>query len=757
MSQGQLHVVVRHLRRLVGEGSAEPTDRQLLARFAAGRDEAAFAALVERHGPLVWGVCRRALRHAEDAEDAFQATFLVLARRAAAVGWRESVHNWLYEVASRLAAEVRRKAARRRFHEARAARRAPAEALPDEAGRELGAVLDEELRCLPARYRAPLLLCYLEGKTSDQAARDLGWSLRTLERRLAQGRALLRQRLTRRGITLSAALLAPALSRGAAVRALLTVRTIKAAVSFAAGASGAPAGAAAMAQGVLRGMLMTRLKIAAAVLLVLGTLTGAGALVQHALAAPGGDPEPRAREAPAAAKGGGGAREAPAAPVAFAHRLWEVMDLVREKHPEPPARGDMILAAAKALFQAAKSEPPDDLERRAGRVKTRQQLADFLREVWPAGAQAPAEDLRLAALEGLFAAVPGQGAFLPPEEVRVQEQISGNRYVGTGIQIRVHPTEKMPQIVTPFKGGPADRGGIKRDDLIVEVNGKATRDVPLRTVVDWLRGDEGTTLVVAVRQPGASETRTVKMTRSVVPFETVMGHRRAGEEGWDYRIDPQAPIGYVRLSGMRSSAPHELRRIERRLRAEGARALVLDVRFSRGDSDLHNAALVAGALLDGGLMWRVQGADKQVQEFRAGRECLFRDWPLVVLINDHMGSPEGAVAAALQDNGRAVLVGEASRSAGYVTSVLPLSGGQGALSFRTGRLERPARDRGWPLQPDHLVPMTKEQQQALQTWWFAQERGAPPEQPADKPAADPQLGKAVELLRAALKKADEGR
>src|SRR5437868_5481508 len=111
MSHGQLQLVVRHLRRLAGQEGAEPTDRQLLERFAAGRDEDAFAALVERHGALVWGVCRRALRHTQDAEDAFQATFLVLARKAAVVRWRESVHNWLYEVASRVSAEARTKAA----------------------------------------------------------------------------------------------------------------------------------------------------------------------------------------------------------------------------------------------------------------------------------------------------------------------------------------------------------------------------------------------------------------------------------------------------------------------------------------------------------------------------------------------------------------------------------------------------------------------------------------------------------------------
>ena len=110
MSQGQLHVVVRHLRRLVGEGSAEPTDRQLLARFAAGRDEAAFAALVERHGPLVWGVCRRVLHDPHLAEDAFQATFLVLVRRAGSIRKHGSVGSWLHGVAYRVAVKARTRA-----------------------------------------------------------------------------------------------------------------------------------------------------------------------------------------------------------------------------------------------------------------------------------------------------------------------------------------------------------------------------------------------------------------------------------------------------------------------------------------------------------------------------------------------------------------------------------------------------------------------------------------------------------------------
>src|SRR5215831_15170049 len=121
MAQGQMDSLVRYVRNLAGAPPAEPTDRHLLERFAAVRDEDAFAALVRRHGPLVWGVCQRVLGHRDDAEDVFQATFFVLARKAAAVRWRDSVGSWLHEVAYRLSHESRVKTARRHFHERGAA------------------------------------------------------------------------------------------------------------------------------------------------------------------------------------------------------------------------------------------------------------------------------------------------------------------------------------------------------------------------------------------------------------------------------------------------------------------------------------------------------------------------------------------------------------------------------------------------------------------------------------------------------------
>jgi RNA polymerase sigma factor (sigma-70 family) len=227
-----INSLVPFLRTLGGLATdSSMSDGQLLRRFADQGDESAFAALVNRHGSMVLGVARRVLHDRGEAEDVYQATFLVLARKAGSVCWRESVAPWLYEVAHRLAKKANIAATRRRARELEASGSSCEQSRPDASWREVCTALDEEILRLPARQRQPLLLCYFEGETRDQAARHLGWSVRTLERRLQEGRESLRQRLARRGLELSGLLLAASVGQRsvrAAVPAVLGTRTVRA-------------------------------------------------------------------------------------------------------------------------------------------------------------------------------------------------------------------------------------------------------------------------------------------------------------------------------------------------------------------------------------------------------------------------------------------------------------------------------------------------------------------------------------------------
>jgi RNA polymerase sigma factor (sigma-70 family) len=234
MAKKSLGRFLRQVCKLAAVQTArESDDRALLERFVAQKDEAAFAVLVERHGRMVLGVCRRVLGSSHDAEDACQTTFLVLAQKAGSIRKTTALPSWLHGVAARVAAQLRRESMRRRQHEHESPEPAVADAAAEVSWREVQAVLDEELERLPERLRAPLVLCYLDGRARDEAARLLGVSVPCLHGRLERGRKALCERLTRRGIALSAALLATAVGEGVARAALapaMVLRTAKAAV-----------------------------------------------------------------------------------------------------------------------------------------------------------------------------------------------------------------------------------------------------------------------------------------------------------------------------------------------------------------------------------------------------------------------------------------------------------------------------------------------------------------------------------------------
>ncbi len=288
MRQGQLRAILGLLHR-VASPDGGPGDAQLLDRWRDQRDPAAFELLVWRHGALVWNLCRRILHNEQDVEDAFQATFLTFLRKADTIGEGRFLASWLYKVAYRIALAARAASVRDTVQALDGDIAQPDETKAD----DLGPALVEEVHRLPEKYRQPVVLCYLEGKTTDEAARDLGCPRGTVGTRLAWARQRLRSRLARRGVALSAGALVTLLAgkaSAARVPAQLVLNTVQAATLGAAGkavtAGVISARVVALSQGVLQTMFMTRLKMVALVLLTVGILgSGAGLLTHQALAA----------------------------------------------------------------------------------------------------------------------------------------------------------------------------------------------------------------------------------------------------------------------------------------------------------------------------------------------------------------------------------------------------------------------------------------------------------------------------------------
>ena len=284
--------LLQFLRRMYpADYTGDRTDGELLNRFVTEREEEAFTVLVHRHARMVLGVCQRILGDQHLAEDSFQATFIVLARRAASVGWHRSVGTWLYAVAQRVALKAKAKASAVRNRERESGNMPRAERLDEQTWQELRSIIDEEIGRLPEKYQAPLVLCYLEGKSHDRAAKELDCAKTTLERRLSRGRELLRKQLIRRGVTLSAAVLGAALSEkvmGAPVAAVLTKNTVQAAVHVLAGKAIAggclTARALALAEEVMVGMGIVKGKLVV-IALALGLAVGGGWAGYKALAA----------------------------------------------------------------------------------------------------------------------------------------------------------------------------------------------------------------------------------------------------------------------------------------------------------------------------------------------------------------------------------------------------------------------------------------------------------------------------------------
>jgi carboxyl-terminal processing protease len=265
--------------------------------------------------------------------------------------------------------------------------------------------------------------------------------------------------------------------------------------------------------------------------------------------------------------------------------------------------------------------------------------------------------------------------------------------VGIQIALAMDDGLKIARFAQIFEGGPADRAGAKTDDLIEKVGDIDTKGMSLADVVQKLRGEEGTDVTVTVRQPQAKESRTLKMTRVSMPRTTVQGYRKTTSGGWDVRLEGPGAVGYLRISDIMASTPHEFRNLARQVENEGARALVLDLRVLRlSGSPVHPTVLLADSLLDHGAIGRVRTVEREMT-YEADSDALFRGWPIAVLVDGVTSGTAEWLAAALQDNHRAILVGSptagaSGRSTADVRSIVTVGDGTWSINLVTGYLLR---------------------------------------------------------------------
>jgi carboxyl-terminal processing protease len=475
----------------------------------------------------------------------------------------------------------------------------------------------------------------------------------------------------------------------------------------------------------------------------------------------------------------------------LANRVQDITDAVLQNHIDPPARQQMMLAGIKAVYHASGLPVPSGLSRRISTLTTREQFASLLAELWPAkpAKPVPAQALEEALLEGLLDSVPGHATLVAAKELKVQEQLQGNRYVGIHIQLGYDDKDKRSVIQGIVPGGPADRAGAKKEDRIEQVDGVNTQGMGIAQVVDRIRGPEGTEVVITVRQPKAKETRTLKMIRGTLFLPTVTGLSKRSSGGWNFDVGGPDKIAYLRIQDINASTPHELRKLAAELESEGFRALILDLRHV-SQASFHPTVLLADSLLEHGRIGRVRQADRMMT-YEATPDALFRGWPIAVLVDRETTCGAEWLAAALQDNHRAMIVGTPTASAfsgpgashraetgtADVSSTISLGDGSWSLLLTIGELQRgdgrslaappgkgPVHGRmervlppgspeltRWGVKPEYLVGKGPGRADDSSP----RRKSAFDHQEADsqaKPAKDEFIIKAVSLLRDAMKK-----
>jgi len=384
-------------------------------------------------------------------------------------------------------------------------------------------------------------------------------------------------------------------------------------------------------------------------------------------------------------------------PHQWAGRLWERIALIAEHHVEAPATQQMVLTTARSIYRAGVKDAPASLNQTVAETISPEAFRTILESAFTA---VPEPDRAKAfgfAQSGLLRSLPGECAEVPAKNYRVSEQIAANQYVGIGITLGLE--NGVPKIGSVFPDGPLSKQNGKAGDQIWTVNGQDVRQLPLEEVIDLLRGPRGSTVEIGLLRKGTNAPQTISLIRDIVPIRT-LSEMRVVESG----------IAYVSVPQLRASAAHELRQLEASLKEKGIYALILDLQSAEAGR-VHDVKLLADELLAGGLIGEVDG-----QLMEADEDAIFRNVRLAVLVDRHTSGTAEWLAAALQKNGRATLVGDFTPGDAWSydgfdvkneesvlvlpESVLGLGPGQPLTKFRA--LNEPAAKGGFKPSPRNM-------------------------------------------------------
>lgn len=365
-----------------------------------------------------------------------------------------------------------------------------------------------------------------------------------------------------------------------------------------------------------------------------------------------------------------------------------------------------------------------------------------------------------AAIRGMVTQLDPYSNYISPEELKRFNQEVEQEFGGIGIQVQMDPKTRRLMVMTPLPGTPAYKAGIKSGDLIMEVEGKSSEGISLEDAVKTLQGKPGTEVTLGVQHAGSDKIEQLKITRALIQVATVLGDTHKPDDSWNFFVDAETKIAYIRLTHFGRRSSDELQEALDALKKEEMKGLVLDLRFNPGGL-LGQATKIADLFLESGTIVSVKGRNTENRVWTAEKDGTFTGFPMAILVNRFSASASEIVSAALQDHKRAVIVGERSWGKGSVQNVIELEGGSSALKLTTAQYLRPSGrnihkfpgakdDEEWGVGPDseHKIEMTqKELQDYLE---YRRQRDVVGGGAAKSEFVDRQLNDALAYLKAQL-------